>query len=261
MATRLKTCSAKDCNISRSTNPNASFFKFPRDIDRCKEWVKNSGNEKLLLVPSKRLNVRKFLCEHHFEESQFFDKFRRRLKRSAIPSIFSCTPLPDEAMSQFPVLDDSELHGSKILEKPSRRTLKSFTNKYNTFSLPFSKEPKESVSLLEELPNCSVSTPDETINEGYHTDNLTVTGTEVEVGEDDDCPPSLIKIPCEPSINGMNSVVPGTGSITYIEGPWSNSLQDGDSLKIEVISIPSDISKDYPISVICTSPENSTSFP
>lgn len=68
--------------------------------------MKNSGNQKLLDTPSRRLCVRRYLCVNHFEENQFFDKFRRRLRRNAIPTIFSSTPLSDELMSKFPVLED-----------------------------------------------------------------------------------------------------------------------------------------------------------
>lgn len=69
-------------------------------------WVKNSGNEKLLQCPSRSLCGKRYLCPNHFEENQFFDKFHRRLRRNAIPTIFSCAPLSEEIMSKFPINDD-----------------------------------------------------------------------------------------------------------------------------------------------------------
>ncbi|GFO31940.1 52 kda repressor of the inhibitor of the protein kinase [Plakobranchus ocellatus] len=87
-------CSAINCRHSRQHNPDLSFFRFPKDPERSKQWLLNSGRLDLLEGPRKRTpkqlyNSRVF-CSDHFEDCEFTNPATRsRLKRDmAIPTLF-----------------------------------------------------------------------------------------------------------------------------------------------------------------------------
>ncbi|XP_034255201.1 uncharacterized protein LOC117653547 isoform X2 [Thrips palmi] len=108
-------CSAKECHSS-----GVSLFSFPtimkneqvieENLSRCRQWVQNTGNDKLLEIPSYDLYKRHWLCSDHFEEQQFHNKMKKRLKPDAIPTIFNSLPLTTEKMLLFPVQGRRNLH-------------------------------------------------------------------------------------------------------------------------------------------------------
>lgn len=59
------------------------------------------GNERLLLMPRKTLLTTRFVCPLHFEDNMFWDKFKNRLHRFAIPSLSTPPPLTDSIMAGF----------------------------------------------------------------------------------------------------------------------------------------------------------------
>lgn len=59
------------------------------------------GNENLLLLPRKTLLTTRFVCPQHFEDRMFWDKFKARLHRFAIPCISIPPPLIDSVMAGF----------------------------------------------------------------------------------------------------------------------------------------------------------------
>lgn len=88
-------------------------------INRCKEWVKNAGNETLLNVPSSHLHSKYFLCADHFTTDQFFNADRTALLQTAIPTIFQHNqPLDDTQMESFPVLTiEQQCRSKKLIKK------------------------------------------------------------------------------------------------------------------------------------------------
>ena len=88
-------CSAINCTNNRAANRDMSFFRFPKDKDRCKRWVINSRRQDLLNKSSDQLFKSNVLCANHFENSQFTSLKKIRLKRQkAIPTLFSISNPP-----------------------------------------------------------------------------------------------------------------------------------------------------------------------
>ena len=85
-------CSAINCKNNRSANKDISFFRFPKDKQRCKKWVMNSRREDLLKYSFDHLSKSNVLCANHFEESQFTPSKQKNLKRNhrtgEIPTLF-----------------------------------------------------------------------------------------------------------------------------------------------------------------------------
>lgn len=78
-----------------------SFILIIRIICRCRIWVQNCGNPDLLLLPRDKLSRLRFLCLAHFEPQHFWDKYHRKLRRNAVPTIFSGNALTEEEMVRF----------------------------------------------------------------------------------------------------------------------------------------------------------------
>lgn len=70
-----------------------------------------SGNKILTHTDVIKLHERSFLCDKHFETSQF--KQKNLLVEDAIPSIFNCQPLSDDVIDKF--ILSHEFYSGKIL--------------------------------------------------------------------------------------------------------------------------------------------------
>ncbi|XP_031176863.1 THAP domain-containing protein 1-like isoform X2 [Sander lucioperca] len=82
-------CSAFGCKLRQYQGCSLSFFRFPlSDRRRLKQWVINVRRHNWTPTPASRL------CSMHFEEDQFFidNMCRRRLKDTAVPTIFNFPP-------------------------------------------------------------------------------------------------------------------------------------------------------------------------
>ncbi|KAF1379144.1 hypothetical protein PFLUV_G00173030 [Perca fluviatilis] len=82
-------CSAFGCKLRHNQGFSINFFRFPlRDRRRLKQWVMNVRRQNWTPTPASRL------CSMHFEEDQFFidNMCRRRLKDTAVPTIFNFPP-------------------------------------------------------------------------------------------------------------------------------------------------------------------------
>ncbi|XP_028454664.1 THAP domain-containing protein 4 [Perca flavescens] len=82
-------CSAFGCKQRQYQGCSINFFRFPlRDRRRLKQWVMNVRRQNWTPTPASRL------CSMHFEEDQFLidNMFRRRLKDTAVPTIFNFPP-------------------------------------------------------------------------------------------------------------------------------------------------------------------------
>lgn len=84
MACSTNICVYKHC-INNIKDKKYSFFRFPTDIDRVKQWQKLCGNISLALMEPESLN--KFrICEKHFLQSDIITYATRKvLKKTALP--------------------------------------------------------------------------------------------------------------------------------------------------------------------------------
>lgn len=82
-------CVAPNCT-RKSTQTDLAFFRFPRDVKRCHEWVENCRRADLLAKTPDQLNKHYRLCAAHFDPSMICKTgpFRTVLKDSAVPTIF-----------------------------------------------------------------------------------------------------------------------------------------------------------------------------
>ncbi|XP_027014268.2 uncharacterized protein si:dkey-250d21.1 isoform X2 [Tachysurus fulvidraco] len=85
-------CAAAECK-QRSEQHNVSFFRFPLDPERCKQWVGNCRRPDLQTKTSEYLHRNFKLCSRHFEASliQKESELRTVLKDGAVPTIFDFT--------------------------------------------------------------------------------------------------------------------------------------------------------------------------
>lgn len=81
-------CAYVNCANNKPHNQNLAFFKFPvSDKKRCREWIKNSGNQSLL---DNEYLENKTLCEVHFDSTCMRDTGKRKmLYRDAVPVPFN----------------------------------------------------------------------------------------------------------------------------------------------------------------------------
>ena len=89
-------CAGPNCGNNRYDNPGLSFFRFPKDEVRSKQWVNNTRRKDVITQKSaKQLNTGTVLCANHFEANQFISK---RLKKTAVPTLFD-VPNPPKTLT------------------------------------------------------------------------------------------------------------------------------------------------------------------
>lgn len=87
-------CQAVNCD-NREFNNKISYFRFPKDKDRCLKWVANCKGEHLYKLTTEQLNKSMRLCSEHFEDSQFNNPARKnRLVWNAVPTLFNIPNAP-----------------------------------------------------------------------------------------------------------------------------------------------------------------------
>lgn len=115
-------CSAPDCTNFRGKVENLSFFKFPKDLERCRIWIKNSAREDLFKRDITTLyDSGLCLCAEHFDVSMFMNpEHRNKLVSNAVPTIFpDSVPRPMILMPPKPRSSRKRKHISKKKEVPS----------------------------------------------------------------------------------------------------------------------------------------------
>ncbi|XP_071477727.1 uncharacterized protein [Diadema antillarum] len=105
-------CSAIHCRNRQNKRPDLSFFRFPRDPERSRKWIQNTGRKDLLIkfddTPLYLSNNCR-LCSEHFETSQFSNKkTKNRLNWNAVPTIFKTTNPPKRGNPRSLVKGSSE---------------------------------------------------------------------------------------------------------------------------------------------------------
>ncbi|KAL0879658.1 hypothetical protein ABMA27_003373 [Loxostege sticticalis] len=97
--------------------PKSGLFlaKFPLDPDRCRLWVKATGNEDLVNVPIEKLHQLKYACGAHFV-NEYFNAKGNRLVDTAVPTeCLAKPPLSDDLLAEFP------LHVKSYYDKKSAK--------------------------------------------------------------------------------------------------------------------------------------------
>ncbi|GFN93904.1 52 kda repressor of the inhibitor of the protein kinase [Plakobranchus ocellatus] len=98
-------CSAINCSNNRVSRPDLSFFRFPKDEERCRKWVINCRRADLLNKSVQALFNGNVLCALHFEDSQFANSKKTQLKRlKAVPTIFDVPNTPQTLAAKRPSL-------------------------------------------------------------------------------------------------------------------------------------------------------------
>nr|XP_057909037.1 THAP domain-containing protein 1-like isoform X2 [Doryrhamphus excisus] len=91
-------CSAINCRNRRLKRPDLSFFKFPRNKDRCRQWVVSARRTDLLSRTTCYISTNCHLCAEHFTEDQFSNRqVKNRLNWNAVPNVFQ---FPDPPKSE-----------------------------------------------------------------------------------------------------------------------------------------------------------------
>ncbi|KAK4886413.1 hypothetical protein RN001_002684 [Aquatica leii] len=88
-------CAAPNCSNNSRTNTDFSFFRFPKDHNRAKEWVISCRREDLINKTSSYLYANCKICSVHFEEQMFLNFLKNRLKPGAVPTLFDIPNPPN----------------------------------------------------------------------------------------------------------------------------------------------------------------------
>lgn len=103
-------CCAESCIVN---DCDRYFFTFPscdvsdsKSVERCRTWVRNSGNIDLLKCKSSELAGKFYLCCHHFADWTAVSSTQRYIAVDAVPTIFPSSPLSNTVMKAFPVTSE-----------------------------------------------------------------------------------------------------------------------------------------------------------
>ncbi|KRT85271.1 hypothetical protein AMK59_1375, partial [Oryctes borbonicus] len=143
-------CAAPNCK-NTYRNSTLSFFRFPKDPERAKEWVLACGRTEFL----KELNSLHYssrICGAHFDSSMFLNSIGNRLQSDAIPSIF-----PESEVSE--ATPASEVGQRIRRRKQSFHTLRSPT--INDVNPNYQPQPAQRVPQPQSttVPTCSKTIP------------------------------------------------------------------------------------------------------
>ncbi|XP_031625074.1 uncharacterized protein LOC116341881 [Contarinia nasturtii] len=88
---RGRKCSIKTCDNFQHTHKHLSFFRFPKDVERCRTWIEKTKRFDLL----DKINIHdERICQQHFEAVMFLNESQNRLQQYAIPSLYLTTKPP-----------------------------------------------------------------------------------------------------------------------------------------------------------------------
>ncbi|XP_032888325.1 THAP domain-containing protein 1-like [Amblyraja radiata] len=114
-------CSAIHCTNRQCRRPDLSFFRFPNNKERCRQWVQNTRRHDLLHRTPVYLSNNCRLCSEHFELYQFSNKrTKNRLNWNAVPTLFEIPNQPKCLPTQRRSLKRKNEYLS-TLPKPSKQ--------------------------------------------------------------------------------------------------------------------------------------------
>lgn len=117
-------CCVPNCDSNKTANPDLTFLGFPKDLGRCKQWLKVVGNEDLVYLLPRTLTNSRFVCSVHFSREQYSKRTRKTLSRSAIPDQFEddVCPLTATVLENFPPREVSTILKSSFVELDALQT-------------------------------------------------------------------------------------------------------------------------------------------
>lgn len=133
-------CSAINCSNNKNQCPDLSFFRFPKDVERSKKWVINSGRKDLKNKDVEYLYENIKLCSNHFESSQFMNEKKNKLVWNAVPTVFD------------------------VPKKANTLTLK---RKLMVFKIPCNNFSNNSINLIGKRTLMLVKIPSKNINNNF----------------------------------------------------------------------------------------------
>lgn len=108
----INRCAAKMCT-NNSKNSKYSLFKFPVEKNKSNVWAMACNREDLISkVNLNNLSYR--LCEMHFEEKMFANNSHNRLKRNAIPTLFTFRDNTASTSNMLLFVQDDNLTNKKL---------------------------------------------------------------------------------------------------------------------------------------------------
>ncbi|KAF5284840.1 hypothetical protein FQR65_LT13392 [Abscondita terminalis] len=99
-------CSYKNCvRATNNSEREFHFFHYPvKDPERCLKWITNARKPNFFKLPEDQLR-NKVICQNHFEPNYFTNANRKRLIRSAVPTLdVDCSDPEVEDMCNVQVL-------------------------------------------------------------------------------------------------------------------------------------------------------------
>ncbi|CAI6351142.1 unnamed protein product [Macrosiphum euphorbiae] len=167
------------CGKNPRHNANLSLFGFPKDLERSRQWIKNSGNTDLIHLEIEDLRKKK-ICSDHFLADDYLNFSKKILKRSAVP-------VPYEPVVPFHVRSPKKLYTYpyKSSENMCNLDPSSISNYKSTPLSPSSfKTPvKQKLSFIDNSDSCCLNFESP---KSIHL--LTPTKTNLTIGSKDNTP-------------------------------------------------------------------------
>lgn len=172
-----RTCAVLRCNHNTQNGKCLKdlFFPFPKNDDRIFEWVKISGNTRLIDKSFSYIKKYQYMCACHFEEDFDIDKNgNKKLKPKAIPTLnLRVQPLPDTLMDK---LRDTNKHIEILQNTNNLQNLKNVVkhksvDQLNEETLLPSKSSNETTQIYDECIAQVTKPPLSTTFESFGADN------------------------------------------------------------------------------------------
>nr|XP_042906470.1 uncharacterized protein LOC107450749 isoform X1 [Parasteatoda tepidariorum] len=257
------------CHVCQATSAkfkDRRFFRFPSDIERCKEWIEILKMTQLQSVPLESLHKRYRICSIHFNDTAYATSKRKYLKQNAIPiqtvdlhsiKILNVAQMSEKlrikfqaALSSAPSGDADGISSNNLSN--STETLQLYKEGMNSTSEQKNDDQNSTGNEEAIIPDvemqCSESTEMETQNiaSTNFSDNSDIVikqeiiETELEPSTFDDSSfhSSFADGPSETHIDGQR---PSTSYATHSESSYSNTdiLPDGQPYGVGEDSTPS----------------------
>ncbi|KAE9529736.1 hypothetical protein AGLY_011832 [Aphis glycines] len=111
-------CAVKFCNNKMSQTKNISYFRFPSDQLRCKQWIENCHTVNLLKKDPAILYKNYRVCGVHFEDNMFLNpSSRNRLTMNAVPTIFTDIFYEREKEKKLVEKKEKEIGEEKVMQE------------------------------------------------------------------------------------------------------------------------------------------------
>ncbi|CAH0556891.1 unnamed protein product [Brassicogethes aeneus] len=82
-ATKKLVCIYKHCKSNNTEGVN--LFMFPYSMERWTSWCKNSGQNSIFMLNSRKFHYNHMICDKHFVDKDFYSTSRKLLSRKAVP--------------------------------------------------------------------------------------------------------------------------------------------------------------------------------